>query len=355
MGEEPLTPEFTLPPGPEAHFAVGVLVATSRRPRDLERCLRALARQERPADDVLVVVRDIDDATHRFLDKFDAVELGLSVRKITVAAPGVVAARNAGLAACRTDILAIIDDDTAPHPDWIVRVIDHFARDLTLGGLGGRDRCHDGERFDDRQEPVVGRIRWHGRLVGNHHLGFGSVRDVDYLKGANMTFRTVALVGKRFDERLRGDGAGPHEDMAFSIAVRRGGWRLAYDPMVLVDHYAAKRDEPRHYVSVGRIGNTTEFSNHAFNIVVAVWEDLSAPRRMAFVIWYLLIGTRTCPGVAQALRFTPKLGRGSWMRFVIAQRGLFAAYRMLGMLGSGAERSAPMFSMPGATDSEGAR
>ena len=111
-------------------------------------------------------------------------------------------------------------------------------------------------------------------------------------------------------------------------------------PPVLVDHYTARRDEPRHYVSVGKIGNATEFANHAFNIVVAVWEDLSPSRRLAFLIWHLLIGTRTCPGLAQALRFTPKLGLGSWERFVVAQRGLFDAYRMLGLRRGAARRAA---------------
>ena len=59
------------------------------------------------------------------------------------------------------------------------------------------------------------------------HLA-GAVRDVDYLKGANMSFRVKAVAGARFSTLLRGHGAGPHEDMAFSIAVRRRGWRLRH-------------------------------------------------------------------------------------------------------------------------------
>jgi GT2 family glycosyltransferase len=309
-----------------------VLVATYRRPRDLERCLRALALQVRWPDEVLVVVRDTDEAARNFLDAFSRCGTGLPLRKITVVTPGVVAARNAGLAACRTELVAIIDDDTAPYPDWTDRIVDHFMAAPDLGGLGGRDRCYDGERFDDRRASVVGRIGWFGRLVGNHHLGFGPAREVDYLKGANMSFRTRAVAKISFDTRLRGDGAGPHEDMAFSIAVRRSGWKLVYDPKILVDHYPGPRDEPRHYVSIGKVGSAAGFANHAYNIVVALWDDLSPPRRVAFAVWSLLVGTGTCPGLLQALRYTPKLRLDSWRRFWIAQRGLCSAYLALGAM-----------------------
>lgn len=314
-----------------AAATIGVLIPSHNRPKHLERCLRALAEQQRRPDDVLVVVRDSDAATHLFLDAFDAAALGLPLCTITVRAPGVVAARNAGLAVCRTAILAMIDDDTAPHPDWLVRIAERFAADPMLGGLGGRDRCHDGERFDEAKAAVVGRIRCWGRLVGNHHRGFGAIRDVDFLKGANMSYRVAALADMRFDTRLRGNGAGPHEDMALSIGVRRNGWRIAYDPDVMVDHFAAPRAEPRHYVTVGRLADHTSFCNHAFNIVVAIWEDLSPSRRLAFMVWSLLIGTRTCPGLAQAFRFTPRLGLDSWRRFFVAQRALGDAYAMLGV------------------------
>ncbi len=307
--------------------SIGVLIATYCRPEELARCLRALADQQRQADDVMVVVRDTDAATRRFLDGFH--DPRCPVRAITVSAPGVVAARNAGLAACRTDVLAMVDDDAAPHPDWLLRIGAHFAADPLLGGLGGRDRCHDGAGFDDRQAAVVGRIQWFGRLIGNHHLGVGPVRDVDFLKGANMSYRVQALAGVRFNTRLQGNGAGPHEDMAFSIDVRRRGWRLRYDPQVLVDHYAAPREEPRHYVAIAGVTNAASFSNHAFNIVVALWDDLSPPRRLAFALWSLLVGTGTFPGLAQAVRFTPRLGLQSWRRFMLAQRGVFAAYRTL--------------------------
>src|ERR1700733_2845544 len=175
---------------------IGVLIATYRRPNDLLRCLSALKRQTLPADDILLVVREEDAETKSNLD--DYVSEALPIRVITVSTPGSVAARNAGLDACKTDILAIIDDDTSPHFDWLSRVMENFKNDPALGGLGGRDRCFDGVPFDDRQEPIVGKIQWWGRTIGNHHIGFGKLREVDVLKGANMSFRAKAFANVRF-------------------------------------------------------------------------------------------------------------------------------------------------------------
>lgn len=50
-------------------------------------------------------------------------------------------------------------------------------------------------------------IQWFGRIIGNHHLGVGLPQKVDFLKGANMSYRAQVLATLRFDTRLRGAGA----------------------------------------------------------------------------------------------------------------------------------------------------
>jgi cellulose synthase/poly-beta-1,6-N-acetylglucosamine synthase-like glycosyltransferase len=306
---------------------IGVLIATYRRPNDLLRCLSALKRQTLPADDILLVVREEDAETKSNLD--DYVSEALPIRVITVSTPGSVAARNAGLDACKTDILAIIDDDTSPHFDWLSRVMENFKNDPALGGLGGRDRCFDGVTFDDRQEPIVGKIQWWGRTIGNHHIGFGKLREVDVLKGANMSFRAKAFANVRFDTRLKGNGAQPSEDFCFSVDVKSKGWKLAYDPLAVVDHYASQRAEARLYVGVAAVDDEPAFRDFSYNQVMSIWNALSPSRRAAFFVWSSLIGTGVFPGLVQAMRFTPKLGAQSWRRFLIAQRGKVDAFRDL--------------------------
>jgi cellulose synthase/poly-beta-1,6-N-acetylglucosamine synthase-like glycosyltransferase len=250
----------------------------------------------------------------------------LPIRTVLVSVPGTVAARNAGIDVCKTDVLAMIDDDTAPHPQWLARIMEDFRNDPELGGLGGKDRCFDGKGFDERQASVVGKVQWFGRVIGNHHLGFGNIREVDVLKGANMSFRAKALINVRFDRRLKGKGAQPNEDIALSVAVKCAGWKIAYDPQALVDHYPGQRVEVRHYNGVMPVKDENAFRDFSYNEVLGIWGALNPLCRLSFFVWSVLVGTGVCPGLIQAIRFTPKLGIHSWRRFSIAQQGKFDAF-----------------------------
>jgi GT2 family glycosyltransferase len=304
---------------------VSVLLCTYRRPADLARCLEALSRQTRLPDEVVVVHRDIDAETRALLA--GPLPANLNIRIAEVQPPGLIAARNTGLDVCRGDILALIDDDAVPYPWWCERLLEHFQANPQLGGLGGRDRCFNGKEFDDRQVELVGKLQWIGRRIGNHHIGTGGLREVDMLKGANMSYRAAAVKGLRFDTRLRGSGSQPYEDIAFSLAVRRAGWQLMYDPDVLVDHYEGAREEIRYYTATIPVADAEGFRNFAYNGVVAMWDEFSPIRRVAFLTWSFFLGTRVCPGLVQAVRFTPIMGLASWKRFWIAQEGLFGAAR----------------------------
>src|SRR5215216_3829434 len=91
-----------------------VLIPTYRRPEDLARCLGALKKQTRVPDEVIVVVRDSDAETWAFLER--CAPGYPTLRTVTVKVPRLVPARNTGLDAARRDIVAMVDDDTAPHP-----------------------------------------------------------------------------------------------------------------------------------------------------------------------------------------------------------------------------------------------
>ncbi len=315
------------------HLTFGAMIATYRRPSDLMRCLDALERQTRPLEDVIVVHRDTDTATAAALDARASGVLPLRVR--VVSEPGVVAARNLGLDNCATDLLATLDDDTAPHADWAARAIKHFQADPALGGLGGRDCLYNGDIVVEPGKAVVGRVEWAGRIVADHHLGVGGPRPVDMLKGANMIFRASAFGAIRFDRRLRGKGAQPYEDLKFTLDVRRQGWKIIYDPAVQVDHFPGTSEQVRHYVQVAAVQDHEGFDALMYNEVLALWGEFSPLRRLVFAGWSLLVGTRIAPGVVQAIRFTPRLGLASWQRFLMTQRAKFSAMRELSGGGTG--------------------
>ena len=283
-------------------MTVTVIIPTYRRPQELARCLNALTRQTRPADEVIVIVRDTDTETWAFLDAFDHEPLPL--RTVTVRVTGVVAAMNAGLEGAQGDIIAFTDDDAEPHADWLERIEAHFEADDGIGGVGGRDQMYIAGTPVVGERKVVGRLQWFGRMRGFHHLGIGAAREVDILKGVNMSFRRTAIGALRFDERMRGTGAQVHFEVAFCLTLKRRGWRLLYDPAVLVDHYPAMRfDEDQ------RAGfNATAFANAVHNETVALLDHRPPLRRVVFYGWAFLIGTRKALGLVQWLRFLPREG-----------------------------------------------
>jgi len=267
---------------------ISVLIPTYGRPRDLQRCLSALTRQTTtPADVVVVVARTDDEASRSVAASFEA---QLPVRVALVQRPGQVQALNCGLAAIVTSLVAITDDDACPRPDWVQRIVGHFA-DPTVGAVGGRDVVHrGGDAVVEGRARAVGRVTWFGRVVGNHHLD-GALQDVQFLKGANMSYRRETLAG--FDENLAGNGPQTCNDMQASLRVYASGWRVVWDPCVAIDHYPAARldDDDRVTPTLRAVVNTLH------NQTYTVLSLLSGWRRMTAFAYSFLVGTRGAPGL----------------------------------------------------------
>jgi GT2 family glycosyltransferase len=299
----------------DTDMTISVVVPTYRRMEDLRRCLTALAQQSRPADEIIVVVRTTDSDTVALLAEMDTSSLPLRI--VTVAEPGQVQALNAGLAAAQMEIVAITDDDAAPHADWIARLVRSFEADPRIGGVGGRDRMFIGGVLQEGQKRTVGKVPRVGRHVGNHHLGFGPPREVDVLKGVNGAYRTVAIKDIGFDTRLLGSGAQVHWEIALGLAVKGAGWKLVYDPEIVVDHYLAKRFDEDQRNSF----NAIAMHNMAYNEMFVRGEPLSKVNRALLLAWALSVGTKDSPGIVQ------------WLRFVGRDKSLTGAKLKASMLG----------------------
>ncbi|MBU2774315.1 glycosyltransferase family 2 protein [Acidithiobacillus ferrooxidans] len=296
-------------------LTISVLVPSYRRPDDLGRCLEALCGQHLAPAQVVVVVRDVDKTTHLVVQAFVGC---LPLEIVKVSEPGQVHALNAGLLRVKGEIVAITDDDAAPHSDWLARIVAHFDADSRIGGVGGRDWVHtpDGAVVDD-QKRMVGRVQWFGRIVGNHHVGTGPAREVDILKGANMSFRRAAIDGLCFEAHLRGQGAQVHNDMCFSLAVKRRGWKLIYDPAVAVDHYPAPRSDTDQRGAF----YSEAVENAAYNLTWATQTLLTGWRRLATRHWQIWIGQQGEPGYLRVIPVWIRGGVQLRTRFAAARRG----------------------------------
>ena len=215
-------------------------------------------------------------------------------RVVTVERPGTVEALNCGCDVARGEFIAITDDDAVPRPDWLERIAARFATDGRIGAVGGRDVVHDEDHVQDGYSPRVGRVTWWGRKIGRHHLR-SPLQQVDFLKGVNMAFRAVAR--RPFDRHLRGDGAQVCLELEATWSVRRRGWRVVYDPDIVVDHYPAARhdDDGR------RERSLRAERNEAHNEVYALLLHASRWHQPILLGYRLLVATRAAPGLLLAL------------------------------------------------------
>jgi glycosyltransferase involved in cell wall biosynthesis len=268
---------------------IDVVVPTYRRPQLLIRCLVALGSQEQNPAHTIVVLRADDRASKRAVHEASAARANVCV--VEVERPGVIAAMTAGVAVSTAPLIAFTDDDASPRPDWLARIATHL-KDQTVGGVGGRDIVRGEE------EPLtssVGQFNRFGRLVGNHHLGVGPPRDVDVLKGVNMAFRAEALALPAAG-LLRGDGAQVDFELLTCGWARQQGWRLIYDPAILVDHDGA----PRHGTDQRAQPTPEAVIDAAYNSIVATMA-VGCGRPLRRIAYALVVGSRDRPGVVRGL------------------------------------------------------
>jgi GT2 family glycosyltransferase len=261
--------------------SVSVVVPTYGRPDALSRCLESLNHQRRPADEVVVVCRQGDTKSSRVARKL------APAREVTVDQPGYAPALAAGLRAARGEILAIGDDDAVFPPDWLERLLSHLG-DPRVGAVCGRDVWAGSIRPTRPRTEDVGRITPWGKLVGNHYLGVGQARDVMVVQAVGALRRAAVAV----PHGLRPRASPAHSEVSVSLWARRQGWRLVYDPEIVVHHYKefAARSTPTFDV----------VRDTAFNLVVSicVLEPSLRRRRAAFG---LVVGDRESPGIGRAL------------------------------------------------------
>ena len=293
---------------------ISVIVPTYRRPEHLKRCLKALAKQTRKPDEVIVVLRNADTVSLKTVTQLQMeLRKSLNIKVSSVHKPGHEPALNAGLNEARGDIICFTDDDAEPWSDWIERIERHF-RDPTLAGVGGRDIVIvDGEAIKGKCK-VVGTMFWFGKYIGNHHLELqrDTPVEVNLLKGVNMAFRSNYLEGFHFDENLDKQASSNNEiDLCF--LVKKKGGRIIYDPLLKVNHYATQR-----FAGPKREGTAKNIYNYSHNYTYVILKNFPWYRRIAFLIYIFLVGQRSSWGVLTTIVDPLIRRRIAWRGQVIA-------------------------------------
>jgi glycogen(starch) synthase len=111
--------------------SVSFVVSTSDRADSLFKLLRALDVQNYPSFDVIVVVGPTTDNTLDVLaDRRERVTI------VECPDRNLARSRNLGIAASSADLVALVDDDAIPNPEWLRQLVPVF-EDPTVGATGG--------------------------------------------------------------------------------------------------------------------------------------------------------------------------------------------------------------------------
>ncbi|HEX8141048.1 MAG TPA: glycosyltransferase family 2 protein [Pyrinomonadaceae bacterium] len=235
---------------------LSLIVCTYRRAPEVEKLLRSLTSQTRLPDETLIVDASTDDETKRVVETFisqDALPK-LTYYKAPPEHRGLTRQRNYGVERASGDLIAFLDDDTIPEPDYFAETVACFKRHPRAAGVGGyitnevEWRQTDGPGSNgkassalfkwgswERREALRWRLRrrlglvstlapgWvpdtgHGRPVG-YLPPDGEDYEVEFFMGCSFAFRREVFDRQRFSSYF--EGYGLYEDLDFCVRAAR--------------------------------------------------------------------------------------------------------------------------------------
>ncbi len=209
--------------GPPSEPRVAVIIPHHDDAARLDRCLAALAPQlaALPGLAEAVVVDNGSPA-----DPAPRVARFAGIRCVTETARGAAAARNRGVAETTAPVLAFLDCDCVPAPDWLARCRDAAGRGDLMGGRV--------DTFDETPPPRSGAEAFETVFAFQQRR---YIADKGFSVTANLvTHRAV------FDA-VGGMVPGLSEDMDWCRRATAQGYRLVYDDALRVAH-PTRRDWP---------------------------------------------------------------------------------------------------------------
>ncbi|MCA9920226.1 MAG: glycosyltransferase, partial [Anaerolineales bacterium] len=211
---------------------VAVIICTRQRPDALRRCLQSLA-PVRGQMDQLIVVENSEEAgeTAVIAEQFGA-QFELEPE------PGLCRARNRGLAAAHTDVVAYLDDDVVVEENWLVRLTAVYTQNPHIAGVTGLVLPQQLETDDQNLfEQALGGLN-RGLTPRSFNGKAARTAAPQVGVGANMSFRRqqLAEIGG-FDVALDpGTLALAGGDIDIFYQLLKAGCTLLYDPQLLVWH-----------------------------------------------------------------------------------------------------------------------
>lgn len=286
----------TTPAGPAGLVGTVVLCTLGTEPRLRQAVASVLAQSESRLELVVVDNAPASGSVRQLLAGVDDPRL----RIVDEPVRGLSAARNAGLAAARADVVAYTDDDAVVEPDWLRHLVGPFSVHADVACVTGLVVPAELETqaqvwfeefggFDKGFVRTVWSMAPIPGLAGAGEPGQGDLlfpyAAGSFGSGNNMAFRTAFLRSQGgFDEALgAGSATRGGEDLDAFLAVMFAGKALVYEPCAVVRHFARRDVEALRTQLFGYgSGMSAVIAKHFF----------SGPRRAGEILARLPAGVR---------------------------------------------------------------
>ncbi|MFN5463639.1 MAG: glycosyltransferase family 2 protein [Cyanobacteriota bacterium] len=186
---------------------VSIVICSRNRLKALKRyALPSLETMDYPSFEVVVIDDASTDGTHQFLQDYRLDHPYINVVR-NEQAKGLCNARNVGVANCRGDIIAFIDDDCAVSTTWIHELVNAYTRDsiAVVGGISYKGDSND-------------------IYINDRHVW-----------GCNMSFRASIFQQFRFDTGLKYSHYADETDLIGRIISH--GYERVVAPKAVAKHY----------------------------------------------------------------------------------------------------------------------
>jgi glycosyltransferase involved in cell wall biosynthesis len=215
---------------------ISAIICTFKRPDYLRHALRSLCEQSLSCEEYEVIVVDnaVEARVQRVVKEFEDERVNL--RYLPEENVGLSRARNTGLKAAAGRYVAYLDDDARADTQWLEALVDAFEQASPApAAIGGRVWLDwQGEKpnwVPDRHLSLYTYV--------DHGNGAHSLRDDEYLVGANIAFEkdTLRSVGG-FDPNLGRQGLVllSGEEAAILAQLQQMGKSVYYEPAAVVWH-----------------------------------------------------------------------------------------------------------------------
>ena len=217
---------------------VAIIIPAYNEEETIEKCLDSCLDQTSPADEIIIVNNNSTDDTVNIVKRYQRNNPDHVIRLLNEKEQGIIAARNHGFNAAKSDVMGRIDSDSTISPTWVEAVRATFA-DENVAAATGPVQYYD-MPMQDLGLKVDEKIR-----NALHNMA----KDHRFLFGSNMAMRrSVWQQIRQFSNLDPNDEL--HEDIDLALTLFENGFEVTYDPK-MVGGMSARRleDSPRKFYS----------------------------------------------------------------------------------------------------------